>query len=167
MIWVCKSLSTSRWLREMRLTIRTWRVRSPPHQVESGHKLYRKVQRTIFVFVTDFYICTLIVDVTAKNNHLRIICNNFQEILSESKEITLTETNNGLNQHLLMSSFPLIVHFGQRNLHLCTCIAFSQKDKIAVRTRFNFKCITKYTVKFLYQGHDVFVILLTECTEFL
>ena len=35
---------------------------------------------------------------------------------------------------------------------------------------FNFKCITENTVKFQYQGHDVFDIfdpLLTECTEFL
>ena len=76
----------------------------------------------------------------------------------------------GLNQYLRTSSFPFKVHFGQRNLHLCICIAFSrQEDENVVRTGFNFKCITKY-VKFLYKGHDVFDIfspLLTECTEFL
>ena len=76
----------------------------------------------------------------------------------------------GLNQHLHMGCFPLNVHFGQRNSHLCICIAFSrQKDKNVVRTCFNFKCIEP-TVKFLYKGHDVFDIFVplpTENTEFL
>ena len=84
--------------------------------------------------------------------------------------MAFTETKKGLNQHLRMSSFPLKVHFGQRNFHLCIFIAFSrQKDKNAVRMCFNFKCITEYTVKILYKGHDVldiFVLLLTECTDF-
>ena len=34
----------------------------------------------------------------------------------------------------------------------------SIEDKNAVRTCFNFKCTAEYTVKFLYQGHDVFDI---------
>ena len=64
-----------------------------------------------------------------------------------------------LNQYLRMSSFPLKVNFGERNLHLCICIAFSRhKDENVVRICFNFKCITRYTVKFLYKGHDVFDI---------
>ena len=42
-----------------------------------------------------FYICILIVDIIAKSNHLPIICNNLKEILSKSKEMTLTEMNKG------------------------------------------------------------------------
>ena len=30
-----------------------------------------------------------------KNNHLRIICNNFQEFVSKTKEMASTETNKG------------------------------------------------------------------------
>ena len=90
---------------------------------------------------------------------------------SVKEQVNFPKRIRDLNQHYHMSSFPLKVHFGQRNLHLCICIVFSQqKDKIAVRTCFNFKCITEYTVKFLYKGHDVFDIfipLLMECTEFL
>ena len=37
----------------------------------------------------------IIVDIIVNNNHLRITCNNFQEILSKSKEMTFTETNKG------------------------------------------------------------------------
>ena len=48
-----------------------------------------------FYLSPEFYICTLIVDIIVKNNHLRILCNNFQEILSKSKEMTFTETNKG------------------------------------------------------------------------
>ena len=43
----------------------------------------------------DFEMCTLSVDIIVKNNHLHIICNNFQEIVSQSKEMTFTETNKG------------------------------------------------------------------------
>ena len=54
-----------------------------------------KHKENYFLFVTGFYICTLIVDIIIRNNDLRIICNNFQEILSMSKEMTFTETNKG------------------------------------------------------------------------
>ena len=37
----------------------------------------------------------IIVDIIVKNNHLRIICYNFQEIQSKRKEMTFTETNKG------------------------------------------------------------------------
>ena len=40
-------------------------------------------------------MCTSVVDIIVKNNHLRIICYNFQEILSKSKDMTFTETNKG------------------------------------------------------------------------
>ena len=43
----------------------------------------------------DFCICTSVFDIIVKNNHLRIICNTFQEILSKSKEMTFAETNKG------------------------------------------------------------------------
>ena len=43
----------------------------------------------------EFCISTFIVDIIVKYNRLRIICNNFQEILSKSKEMTFTETNKG------------------------------------------------------------------------
>ena len=48
-----------------------------------------------FYLSPDFYICTLICGIIDKNNHLYIICNNFQEILLKSKEMTFTETNKG------------------------------------------------------------------------
>ena len=40
-----------------------------------------------FICQRIFYICITIVDIIVKNIHLRIICNNFQEILSNSKEM--------------------------------------------------------------------------------
>ena len=56
----------------------------------------KNIQVTILCILSSaFYICTLIVDIIVKNNHLRIICNNFQKILSKSKEMTFTETNKG------------------------------------------------------------------------
>ena len=48
-----------------------------------------------FYLSRDFYICTVIIDIIVKKNHLLIICNNFQEILSKSKEMTFTKTNKG------------------------------------------------------------------------
>ena len=53
------------------------------------------IQVTIFYLSPEFYICTSIVDIIVKNNHLRIICNNFQEIVLKSKEMTFTEMNKG------------------------------------------------------------------------
>ena len=48
-----------------------------------------------FYFSPDLCICTQVVDIIVKNKHLHITCNNFQEILSKSKEMTFTETNKG------------------------------------------------------------------------
>ena len=35
------------------------------------------------------------IDIIVKNNYLRLICNNCQEILSKRKEMAFTETNKG------------------------------------------------------------------------
>ena len=48
-----------------------------------------------FYLSLEFHICTLIIDIIVKNNHLYIICKNFQEILSMTKEMTFKETNKG------------------------------------------------------------------------
>ena len=54
------------------------------------------IQVTICFYLSpDFYICTPIVDIIVKNKRLRIIFNNFQEILSKSKEMKFTKTNKG------------------------------------------------------------------------
>ena len=54
------------------------------------------IQVTIFfLFVSGVLHMYIIVDIIVKNNHLRITCNNFQEILSKSKGMTFTETNKG------------------------------------------------------------------------
>ena len=57
----------------------------------------------------------------------------------------------GLDQYLRVISFHLNVHFGQRSLHLCIRI----KGLKSCKDMFNFKCITEYSVEFLYQIYDV------------
>ena len=85
-----------------------------------------------------------------KTNHLHIICNNFRKFYQRARKWHLWKRIRGLNQHLHMNSFPSKVHYGQRNLHLCICIAFSrQKDKNTARTCFNFKCVAvRYMIHF-------------------
>ena len=56
---------------------------------------HKYIGNYIFYSSPDFEMCTLSVDIIVKNNHLQIICNNFQEIVSQSKEMTFTETNKG------------------------------------------------------------------------
>ena len=70
-----------------------------------------------------------------------------------------------------MSSFPLKCIL-DKETYIFAFVLHSVDSRIknAVRICFNFKCILEYTVKFLYQEHDVFDIfvpLLTECTGFL
>ena len=55
----------------------------------------QKACTSIFSLLPEFYICTLVGDIIFTNNHLRIKCNNFQEIQSKSKEMTFTETYKG------------------------------------------------------------------------
>ena len=87
----CSTLYSEAWIDVLR----------PPHDTNTTVVIYKytegqtiRKQVTIFFYLSPhFYICIAIVDIIVKNNHLRIIYNNFQEILSKNKEMTFTETN--------------------------------------------------------------------------